>query len=81
MRKRIEKQRTCPICGSVVEDYGDLNKCNFEIMTGRAGWHMSFQPRMEMCGECSDKLLTYIEKWFLFCDKTHIYKKFKECSK
>lgn len=63
----------CPICGKEVKT--DNFRCNFEQMTGRAGWHLTFQPKVEMCDECSRKLLDYIERWFKVCNKTDIYRK------
>lgn len=67
----------CPLCGREVTG-GDMYQCNFEQFAGRAEWHMSFEPRITMCHECSQTLLNYMERWFKTCDKTHTYKKFSK---
>lgn len=64
----------CDVCGCQVES-GIVYPVNFEHMLGLAGWHMTFEPRMNLCHECSRNLLAYVERWFKFCDKTHKYKK------
>lgn len=77
--KKNKEPVLCPICGK--EMVGDPYQCNFEQMVGRACWHLSFQPRMNMCHECSQNLLSYVERWFKTCNKTNIYKKFAEVKK
>lgn len=72
-KKEIEIPK-CPICGGEMP-YEPIN-CNFEHMIGRAGWHMSFNPRMNMCRECSKSLLDHVETWFTRRNKTNTYKKF-----
>ena len=66
----------CPLCGK--EMVGEPYQCNFEHMAGRAGWHMTFEPRMSFFHECSQNLLNYLERWFKTCNKTNKYKKFAE---
>ncbi|NLF83329.1 MAG: hypothetical protein GX568_05025 [Candidatus Gastranaerophilales bacterium] len=72
--KKIGDILTCPVCG---------NSCNmlyitdFQYYSGRAGWHMDFEPKQKMCQQCSDSLLDYLHKWFTQNNKTNEYKKFK----
>ena len=77
--KKNKEPVLCPICGK--EMVGDPYQCNFEQMVGAAGWHLPLQPRMNMCHECSQNLLNYVERWFKTCNKTNIYKKFAEVKK
>ncbi len=75
-RPKKEKEAAfCPICGKEMLG-GDPIKLNLEQLSGRAGYHFSFETRMEMCPECSSSLITYLERWFKANDKTHKYKKF-----
>lgn len=63
----------CHICGEpMIVEY----PMNMEIFSGRAGWNMSFYPKINMCKNCSDNLLEYMEKWFKHCNKTNECKKF-----
>lgn len=72
-RLKAKEPVYCKLCGrEVKEPQYDIN---FEPMVGRAGWHMTFNTRMRVCGECSQNLIAYVEKWFRFCNKTDIYKK------
>lgn len=72
-KKEIEYP-ACPICGNpMITEY----PINMETFTGRAGWHLDFNPRFSMCHDCSEELLIYINKWFKKCDKVHTLKKFK----
>ena len=73
MRKEKEKP-FCPVCGKETKE-NELYSCNFETMAGRAGWNLTFYPKMKMCHECSNNLLNYIERWFKVSDKTGYFKK------
>ena len=62
----------CPICG------GDMPIeyiANFEQITGRAGWHLQFAPRMNMCSQCNSDLIKAFSKWFKSAYKTGEYAK------
>lgn len=62
----------CPLCG------GDMPveySCHMEQFSGRAGWHMSFKPRLTMCHTCSDELLKTIESWYKKRNKTKQFDK------
>lgn len=72
---RTKEPEICKLCGRPITG-GDPYRVNFEAMVDRAGWNMSFQPKMVICRDCSDNMLAYLEKWFKFCNKTDEYKKF-----
>ncbi len=75
-RPKVTKENPkCPLCGSdMLVEYG----CNFEQMTQRASWHMSFNSRMTFCGDCSKELLQFIEKWYKKRNATSKYSKFPD---
>lgn len=72
--KKEKEYPKCPICGGDIKS--EPYRCNFETFAGRAGWHMSFYPKINMCQDCSDALLASLERWFATRDKTGICKKF-----
>lgn len=75
---RLKSERTtpkCPLCGgNMPVEYA----CNFEQMTQRASWHISFNPRMTFCDDCSKELLNSVEKWYKKRNVTSKYSKFPD---
>ena len=57
---RTKEPEICKLCGRPITG-GDPYRVNFEAMVDRAGWNMSFQPKMVICHDCSDNMLAYLE--------------------
>lgn len=78
MAIKNKTSQICPLCGKEMQIiYG----YNFEQLTQRAGWNMSFEPRMNICKDCSTELLASLEAWFKKRNKSNKYKKFTKENK
>lgn len=72
--KKVNEYQACPICGSAMPV---VYSCNIEVFSGRAGWHLNFNPRINMCSNCSNELLKSINSWYKKQNKTGLNDKFK----
>lgn len=70
--KQATETPKCPICSN---DMSIEYVANFEYITGRAEWHLSFAPRMKTCGKCNAELIKHVTRWYNKVNATGAYDK------
>lgn len=60
--KKEKEEIVCEICGKVSDR--QLYSINMETISGRAGWHLPFNPILHGCATCAGSLNVYIRAWY-----------------